>query len=350
MTIISNTSTTNHGEMLTKLCNKADELVMVSPFCYSDFSVFADMVATCDDLRKIVFITTLRTEEVISKIDSLLSFQDEMNRISVQWELRIDNHLHGKIYIFKEKGKPFAGIITSANLTYNGMVANHEWGCLIEEEDTLADIEQQVLKDSLDVLTHQMLADIKMRANIKFPEGIKKEPSVAIDIDDILHPYRIAQGTKVFIKPVGVSGNPIYEGDFSKKEQSYMYFSKKRPSAVCVGDLLIAYAVGGRKIMGVYKVTSEPQWDEDGDPRWPWYVESVNLTPTLSNCKWSEANLWVTGIANHYAETYNKPVTHNGGMNLGALNYGSDKIRLDDEYGQYLLGKVMDVERKLKEG
>lgn len=116
MTIISNTSTTNHGEMLTKLCNKADELVMVSPFCYSDFSVFADMVATCADVRKILFITTLKTEEVISKIDSLLSFRDEMNRISVQWELRIDNHLHGKIYIFKEKGKPFAGIITSANL------------------------------------------------------------------------------------------------------------------------------------------------------------------------------------------------------------------------------------------
>lgn len=223
-------------------------------------------------------------------------------------------------------------------------------GCLIEEEDTLADIEQQVLKDSLDVLTHQMLADIKMRANMKFPEGIKKEPSVAIDIDDILHPYRIAQGTKIHIKPVVVSDNPIYEGDFSKKEQSYMYFSKKRPSSVCVGDLLIAYAVGGRKIMGVYKVTSDPKWDEDGDPRWPWYVESVNLTPTLSNCNWLEANLWVTGIANHYAETYNKPVTHNGGMNLGALNYGSDKIRLDDEFGQYLLGKVMDVERKLKEG
>lgn len=273
-----------------------------------------------------------------------------MNRISVQWELRIDNHLHGKIYIFKEKGKPFAGNITSANLTYNGMVANHEWGCLIEEEDTLADIEQQVLKGSLDVLTNQMLADIKMRANMKFPEGIKKEPLVAIDIDDILHPYRIAQGTKIYIKPVGVSDNPIYEGDFSKKEQSYMYFSKKRPSSVCVGDLLIAYAVGGRKIMGVYKVTSDPKWDEDGDPRWPWHVESVILTPTLSNCKWSEANLWVTGIVNHYAETYNKPVTHNGGMNLGALNYGSDKIRLDDEYGQYLLGKVMDVERKLKEG
>lgn len=165
-----------------------------------------------------------------------------------------------------------------------------------------------------------------------------------------MHPYRIAKGTKVFIKPVGVSSDPIYEGDFSKKEHTYMYFSKKRPTSVNIGDLLIAYAVGGRKILGVYKVTSDPKWDEDGDPRWPWYVESDCLTPCLANCKWLEVNLWVTGIANHYAETYNKSITHNGGMNLGALNYGSDKIWLDDEHGQCLLNKVMDVEHKLKEG
>lgn len=322
---------------------------MVSPFCYSDFTAFADTIASSCDIRRMVFVTSLKTDEAVRKIDALISFRNEMNRINVQWELRADNHLHGKIYIFKNSGHPFAGIITSANLTHNGMVANHEWGCLIEDKKLLEGIEQQVLKDAPDQLTDAMLNEIKERAKKMFPEGVREYPTVAIEIDDILHPYSLSKGTKVFIKPIGVSSDPIYEGDFSKEEESYMYFSKKRPASVSVGDILIAYAVGGRKIIGAYKVTSEPRWDEDNDPRWPWYVESENLTPKLSNCKWSEANLWVTGIANHYAGTYNKPVTHNGGMNLGALNYGSDKIRLADEYGQYLLSKVMDVERRLKE-
>lgn len=349
MEILYNSPVNSHHQHLVKLCSTADELLLVSPFCYSDFSGFANEPASLGTIRMITFITTLQKDGIVSKVDQLLSFCKEMNRIGVEWELRLDEALHGKIYIFKKNGHPFSGIITSANLTHNGMVANHEWGCLIEDEKLLEGIEQQVLEDAPDRLTSNMLDEIKERAEKKFPEGVKNEPSEAIDIDDILHPYRLSKGTKVFIKPIGVSGNPIYEGDFSTKGESYMYFSKKRPSSVTVGDILIAYAVGGRKIIGVYKVTSEPMWDEDGDPRWPWYVESENLTPKLSNCKWSETDLWVTGYANHYAETYNKPVTYNGGMNLGALNYGCDKIRLDDEYGQYLLGKVMDVERRLME-
>lgn len=281
MTIISNSSTTNHGETFMALCQRADELVMVSPFFYSDFSAFADGIESAGGIQKVLFVTTLKKEEVNGKIDSLLSFRDEMNRIKVQWELRIDNQLHGKIYIFKKDRHSFAGIVTSANLTHNGMVANHEWGCLIEDELQLAAIEKQVLKDAPIQLTVTMIDEIKERAKVKYPEGVKKEPVAIIDIEDILHPFQIPQDTRIFIKPVGVSSNPIYKGDFSKDTD--MYFSKKRPNAVRIGDILITYAVGGRKIMGAYKVKSEPQWDEDGDPRWPWYVESDCLTPCLAN-------------------------------------------------------------------
>lgn len=166
------------------------------------------------------------------------------------------------------------------------MVANHEWRYLIDDEQQLAAIEKQVLKDASIQLTATMLDEIKERAKMKFPEGVKKESVATIDIEDILHPFQISQDSRIFIKPVGVSSNPIYEGDFSKDTD--MYFSKKRPNAVRVGDILISYAVGGRKIMGAYKVKSEPLWDEDGDPRWPWYVESNCLTLCLANRKWAD--------------------------------------------------------------
>lgn len=128
MEIIRNSRKSSHKEYFNSYCAQSDELIIVSPFCFSDFKDFADELAKVDLIHKVLFITTLKKEEVVTKIDPLLSFYKEMDRIGVQWELRIDNILHGKIYIFKKDGVPYAGIITSANLTHNGMVANHEWG------------------------------------------------------------------------------------------------------------------------------------------------------------------------------------------------------------------------------
>ena len=347
MKILSNSDNTNHSAVFETLCRNADEILMVSPFCYSDFSIFADVLDSSGGIQKALFVTTLKTDEVVGKIDSLLSFRDEMNRIKVQWEMHVDNHLHGKIYIFKKDGLTFAGIITSANLTHNGMVANHKWGCLIDDEQQLNAIEQQVLKDAPDQLTNAMLDEIKERVKKKFPEGAKKDPVVTIDIEDIIHPFAIAKDTRICIKPVGVSNDPIYGGDYSKETD--LYFSTKRPNAVRVEDILITYAVGGRKIMGAYKVKSEPFWDEDGDPRWPWYVESDCLTPCLANCKWADVGFHVTGIANEYVEKFNKAISHTGRKNLNALNIGWDRVQLDDEYGKYLLGKIMDLESRLQE-
>lgn len=73
-------------------------------------------------------------------------------------------------------------------------------------------------------------------------------------------------------------------------------------------------------------------------PRWKL------LTPLLSNEEWVKANLYVTSIANHYAETHNKRVSHTGAMNLNALNFGWDRAQLDSEYGRYPLNMVMQKE------
>lgn len=345
---ISNTENCDHKTLFFKLCESADEILIASPFCFPDFKKFADMLAAIGTIKKIIFITTLEREGVVGKIDQLISFRNEMERIGVQWELRLDEKLHGKVYIFKKEGQPFAGIITSANLTESGMEFNHEYGCLIEDVAELIALEKQLLTDSPDQLTNSKLDEIKVRAKKQYPDGIKKEPVAKVDIDDILHPYKVAKGTSIFIKPVGVSNDPIYGGDYS--EETEMYFSKKRPASIRVGDILIAYAVGGRRIMGAYKVTSEPLRTQREDDRWPWYVHSECLTPNLSNHKWASTAPFATAIANQYAEANDKPVTNNGGRNLNALNYGCDKIRLSDEYGQYLISKIMELENESTNG
>jgi len=46
--------------------------------------------------------------------------------------------LHSKIYIFDDR----SAIITSANLTYGGLVSNHECGILLTDKRTIQDIQK----------------------------------------------------------------------------------------------------------------------------------------------------------------------------------------------------------------
>lgn len=346
MKVIRNSSTSTHSEWFFCLCGKADEIVMASPFCYSDFADFANSVKGTGFVGKVVFITTAKNDEIGRKIDSLLSFRKEMERIGVQWVLRVDNRLHGKIYIFKNSGQPFAGIITSANLTHNGMIVNHEFGVQIDDVPLLEKLETQLVASALDILSAEQLAEIKDRVQKQYLSGIQEMQPTMVIIDDIVHGYKVPEGIRIFIKPVGVSTEPPPTGDFATATD--MYFSTRYPRAVRIGDILIAYAVGNRRIIGAYTVTSKPIWKENGYPRWPWYVTSDCLTPNLSNCKWEKECLFVTQIANNYVNDFNQPLTYAKGKTLGALNRGSDKVRLDNNYGHYLLSMVLDSDGKCK--
>lgn len=343
MNILSNISIANHSSVFFSLCKNADEIVMASPFCYPNFAEFANSIKAAGTVGRIVFITTAKNDEIVGKIDSLLSFRKEMERIGVQWELRKDDHLHGKIYIFKNGGQPFAGIITSANLTHRGMEENHEWGVQIDDVQMLRGLEAQIIACAKDALSASQLDEIKDRVKDAYPMGVQKPKPAMVVIDDIVLGYKVPKGTRIFIKPIGVSGEPSPTGDQSIKTD--LYFSKRRPRAVRVDDILITYAVGNRHIIGAYKVISEPQWDGNGNPRWPWYVKSECLTPNLSNCKWEKVCPGVTQIANSYVNDLDQPITHTGGKTLGALNRGSDKIQLDNKYGLYLLSELMELER-----
>lgn len=345
MLILSNSTNTKHSDTFFSFCQEAEEIMVASPFCFPDFKWFADRVAESGTVKNIVFVTTLKKEEVALKIDYLLSFRDEMNRIGVEWELRIDNHLHGKVYIFKKSGQPYAGIVTSANLTNNGLIANHEWGCVIEDVSNLVSIEKQILADAKRQFNGAQLDRIKNKVKEKYPTGVPKPEPIEIDIDDIMYSYDLPKGTRIFIKPIGDTQHPIFSGDFSQR--TTQHFSKTRPAAVRIGDIMIDYAVGSTKIVGAYRIISAAVRIGDENTRWPWRMEAENLTPNLSNHLWEEIAMHVTREANQYYEKYKKPITNRGGHTLGALNRGCDKVRLDDEYGSFLLGKVLKEESKI---
>lgn len=343
MDIINNTSA-SHLSVLKDLLSEADEVLVASPFCYADFRVFADEVASCG-VKRVRFVTTLKGDEVVGKIDALLSFCREMKRIGVVWGLMIDNRLHGKVYVFRKGDNAVAAVISSANLTHNGMEVNHEWGVRIDEGRMVDEVEKGVLADVEYRLTEEQIEVIRERVRKEHPHGVPKVKLPVVDIADIVVPLTVAKGQRIFIKPYGSSEKKVFEGNFSRENR--MYFTTKFPRAVRIGDILIVYAVGSCHMFGVYRVTSKPTYDKFSDPRWPWYVEAECMTPSLANHRWEHADLHVTRIANKYVESRQKPVTHRGGMNLNGLNRGCDKIRLDDGYGRYLLALLQDIDQRL---
>lgn len=337
MQIINNSSGSNHAKRILVLCKDADELVIASPFCFPNFNAFVSDISEDDSIRKITFITTMKNEEAVEKIDALLSFRKAMEEHGIDWQIRIDNTLHGKVYIFKKNNAPFAAIITSANLTQHGLELNHEWGCLIEDAKAIGGVEKQLLNDADIELTNERLALIKERADKARREGWKKEKPQAIQIDDILCLPTVPSGAKFFIKPIGSIDNKVrFLTDKDFKEQHFA----KRPKAVRIGDILITYAVGARKIVSIFQVTNMANETHIPNDRWHWYVEVKNLTERLSET-WTEKSLIATDIARRYAEKYNKPVTQRGGYNLNGLRRGNDKIQLTDEFGRYLFGIAM---------
>lgn len=237
--------------------------------------------------------------------------------------------------MFRKNGNAKAAIISSANLTRNGMELNHEWGVQIDKAQMIDAVEMGMLADVEFLLTEEQVIAILKQAHKEHPDGVEKVKSQVVDIANIVMPLKVTDGVRIFIKPYGSSESNVFKGDFSHEKR--MYFSTKFPRAVRIGDILISYAVGACNMFGAYRVTSKPIRDEYNNPRWPWYVEADCMTPSLANHKWENANLRVTTIANKYAEKHNKPVTKRGKMNLNGIKHSNDKIRLNDEYGRYLL-------------
>lgn len=345
MHIIDNTTSDNHYAEIKKLSSISDELTIISPFCFFDFTNFYDQINT-SQIKFIKFITTLREEEVVTKIKSICSFLSQASRHDKKCQIYINNRLHGKVYLFKYKGFNKAAIITSANITYNGLVRNHEWGCSISNVDTINNLEKNILSTIEYELKDELIKKICRKIKEK-GEPVNLNPRKnKIDLSDIIIPYRfnidVNYTTRVFLKPVGSTGNKIYEGDYSEEEEQY--FSRKRPAAVRKNDYLISYAVGATKIISVFKVLSdEPLYNSNDDSRWPWHVEVENVTPKLGKQWWHHENLYITRIAEEYVEISDSNITNNGGKTLGALNWGADKIRLDHDFAMYLLSLIMEV-------
>lgn len=142
--IVNNfSSEDNHFQRLKLHFENNDEAIIASPFLMENISSFFNQI-DLSKIRKVVFLTTLKPFDFdqFKKVRSLISIIDTFSNLDL--EIRINNLLHGKIYLFKTNKISTIGILTSANFTESGLRVSHEWGMEFTEKRKLIELEKQL--------------------------------------------------------------------------------------------------------------------------------------------------------------------------------------------------------------
>lgn len=334
---ILNNIDSRHFDELKKLVDVSDELHIVSPFLMESFDVFFDEIIATSEVKRIVLITTLKDNdpELLRKANSLHSFLINCVTHSIAFRVHVDNKLHGKIYIVHKDGIPVRGIITSANFTDSGLNKNHEWGVLIEDQESLKKVIADISSVSSHALTHEELQGvIEMIDNYAKNAAAPQVPKFDLEVG---HLYKkktleLKSDVRYFIKPVGYSDRPFSTTRTLNSGIEKMHFAR-RPNPVRIGDILICYGVGTTKLLGYFEVVSDPYvWDSTS--RWSWELEAKNFCPEYSK-SWVTFDNTTSSIVASYDHVH--PVTNVGGKTLGALQYGWDRIQLSNEFAKHVI-------------
>ena len=127
-------------EFRTILGKTQREIVFSSPYInYGGVSILLDSIGNIND-KSINILTNLSARNIIDNVtqpQALLKMYDVFKETTI---LSLDK-LHAKIYIIDEA---FA-VITSANLTYGGLISNFEYGVLIDDIESVKMIKRDVL-------------------------------------------------------------------------------------------------------------------------------------------------------------------------------------------------------------
>jgi len=350
MRIIDNINS-NHHNSIQSMLSDANQMILVSPFLTEDFEEFINNVAKLG-LKSILLITTLRdnSPDLFKKANSLYSFCTSCIENYINFEVKVDNKLHGKIYIAVDDGSPIRGIITSANFTDNGLSHSHEWGIEIDDSHMLQSVIDDLMKVSTSPLTYKEIEAIiktiddysKVNPSIKEQKpkvNVTKHIKDKLKLETPKTPQSLEFGADVryFLKPIGSSDQPFDESRKLNTTIQQMHFSKRKPNAVHPGDILICYGVGTTKLLGYFRVSSEPFHLPDENVRWPWVVDAENLCPKYSS-SWSSYNNTLSSVQASYGN--DKALTFVGGESLGALNFGADKIRLNESFAHYVINTI----------
>lgn len=338
--IISNGKKDNHLSHMKKMAVKADTLIIVSPFVSEDISKLTEEMTT---IKKITLYTTLQKyDDTAQKAVALYKFYEYCKGKSIDLLIKIDDNLHGKVYLFYDGIKPKGFVLTSGNFTENGLVNNHEYGLCVKNPDKQKEMADIIMSINTYDLSYTQLCEIYDEA-LKF---IKKHPAVQQEkfkVHKLINkkPSATQNGSvKYYLKPVGTSQEPFVK-PMVIKDVDMLGFGKN-PKTMQKGDVLLLHSVGPSSIVGYYVVISdEAVFDKkDDSDRWPWKVQAECHSSQFSPVWW-DYELKTQELVDEFLEQNpGKHITLAGGDTLGALQWGRDKVQITKEFAQFIINKM----------
>ncbi len=338
--IISNTKKNNHLDYLKKNALKADTLIAVSPFVSDDI---AKLVGSMTTIKKIILYTTLQKyDDSAQKVIALHEFYGFCINNGIDLLIKIDDNLHGKVYLFYDGISAKGFVLTSGNFTENGLVKNHEFGLYVEDVEKQKEISDIITSINTYDLSYTQLSEIYNEALL----FIKKHPKIQYEkfkVDKLINkkPSSTQNGTiKYYLKPVGTSEKPFNKPRVIK-ENDMLGFGQN-PKTMQKGDVLLLHSVGPSSIVGYYVVTSDDAvyFENDENDRWPWKVEAECHSSKFS-ANWWEYELKTYELVDEFIKAYpGIHITAAGGDTLGALQWGRDKVQITKEFAQFVISKM----------
>lgn len=348
MKIINNRTSENHEASLLNYFKNSDEAIIVSPFLSGSFKFFG--FTKIKHLNKITLVTTLKNDynDQLCKINFFKNLFDFGIKEKIDIEILIDNSLHGKIYIFKKENEFKNAIITSANFTLNGLKLNNEWGISFEEPVKIEEITQDLISNIvLEPITKTILnnLEIKFASNPQPKQVIVKTINLVEILELKSNPIIIPNKNTIWLKPIGSSEHLIQLNEKYSDPTHKLYFARN-PRGVKIGDILIAYAVGYKKVLSIFRVSSSVQITSNPSDRWHYYLDCENLTRFYGN-EWNKHNIHISDQKHSFIKQTKLNATPSGKDSYGTLQRGGDKLRITSEFGNYLINKIVTINKDL---
>lgn len=351
---------TNHKDLLLALIAASDECLLVSPFLAADFSQLFSGISLSGKKFELISTCAARGEDQFVKPFSLRSFAQTLKNANGDWPtIGLDQKLHSKVYVFRKNGRPFAGVVTSANLTESGLERNHETGILIQAEDELVKLEL-LCRSGLDYvnLTEWQIDKLCTAAEI-ITRSHTFTNNLEIGLKSILNNYAtpsagnrstvLRSNADYYVKVSGVTDEPILpEHRHPINEPHCILTFSKEPKSISLGDCLLEVAVGGACFLSYYACASAVAEFSDGEKakneyhkRWPYYVYANNLSLNYGPT-WFEGPLYYNEIVSEFKMKYpSTPITKAGADHfLGAMQRGHSYIEVTKEFGEYVRSRI----------
>lgn len=339
LNILTNRKKNNHFSCLKKMAAKADTLIIVSPFVTDDISKLIENMTT---IKNITLYTTLQKyDDTAQKVIALYNFFEYCKGKSIDLLIKIDDNLHGKVYLFYDGIKPKGFVLTSGNFTENGLVNNHEYGVCLENEEKQKEMADIIMSINTYDLSYIQLCEIYDDA-LKF---IKKHPAVQqgkFKVHKLINkkPSVTQNGSvKYFLKSLGTVKEPFDKSRVIKDVD--MFGFSKNPKKMQKGDVLLIHGVGHpSRIVAYYVVTSdEAIFDKkDDSDRWPWKIQAECHSLQFSAAWWNY-ELKTQELRNDFLEqNLGKHITLVGGDDLRDLQKGY--MQITKEFAQFIINKI----------